>query len=65
MKKTGFKPLLFQIHNLYRYTLGKGAANLLTHPTLARVAAAHSEAGVGKTAADVALRWGCVQVAFT
>lgn len=33
--------------------LGKGAANLLKHPTLARVAAAHQ-----KTPADVALRCG-------
>jgi len=34
--------------------LGKGAAGILTHPTLMRVAAAH---GAGWTAADVALRW--------
>lgn len=41
--------------------LGKGAANLLTHPTLATVAANHPDGAEGhrsKTAADVALRWG-------
>lgn len=50
--------------------LGKGASNLLTHPTLTRIATSHHESSISgsggggggdwaktKTAADVALRW--------